>query len=185
MPTTDFQKIIDKYYPENSRRRDIYMRHCEAVAGLALSLNQRLVSPLDPAEVEAAAMLHDIGIVMTNAADMDCHGSLPYIAHGIAGADILRAEGLSETMAHICERHTGSGLTLDEIETDNLPLPLDRAYMPETTLERLICYADKFYSKSGNMEQKTIEQVRRSMARHGDAPLARFEALAVTFGLPE
>ena len=36
MITTDYNKIIDKYYPEGSRLRDIYLRHCRSVADLAL-----------------------------------------------------------------------------------------------------------------------------------------------------
>ena len=49
--------------------------------------------------------------------------------------------------------------------------------MPETLLERLVCYADKFYSKSGDMQRKSLERVRQSMSRHGGDTAARFEQL--------
>lgn len=55
--------------------------------------------------------------------------------------------------------------------------------MPETLLERLICYADKFYSKSGDMKRKDISAVRRAMARFGQESLDRFDALDREFGL--
>ena len=64
----------------------------------------------------------------------------------------------------------------------NLTLPLDRVLMPETLLERLICYADKFYSKSGDMRMKSLERVRASMARHSQSTAERFELLNDEFG---
>jgi uncharacterized protein len=54
--------------------------------------------------------------------------------------------------------------------------------MPRTTLERLVCYADKFYSKSGAMERKDFRKARASIARHGGDALARFDAMAKEFG---
>ena len=81
----------------------------------------------------------------------------------------------------MAERHTGAGLTVDDIDSQQLPLPrID--LLPETQLERLICYADKFYSKSGDMQEKTIESVRRSMQRHGQATYERWLALEQEFG---
>ena len=55
----DYQRIIDKYYPAGSGLRDIYMRHCRAVADEALAIAERLGLPLDRERIEAAAMLHD------------------------------------------------------------------------------------------------------------------------------
>ncbi len=87
------------------------------------------------------------------------------------------SEGFDERLARVAERHTGSGLTHDNIVAQGLPLPLDRCYMPQTVLERLICYADKFYSKSGDMERLPLERVIASMERHGHDSLSRFLAL--------
>ena len=57
---------------------------------------------------------------------------------------------------------------------------------PRTVEERLICYADKFYSKSGDITvEKPLDRVIASMARHGDATLARFMALHREFGRAE
>jgi uncharacterized protein len=76
----------------------------------------------------------------------------------------------------VAERHTGAGITADEVTAMELPLPV-RDYMPETLLERLICYADKFYSKTRLDSAKTLESVRTSMLRHSPATLERFDRL--------
>ena len=46
--------------------------------------------------------------------------------------------------------------------------------MPETLLEKLVCYADCFYSKSGTMQRKPLERVEASMASFGEDVLVRF-----------
>lgn len=175
-----FQEIIDKYYPAGTRRRDIYIRHCRQVADKALEILDAKKLSLDRDIVEAAAMLHDIGIFMTDADGIDCHGTEPYIAHGILGARLLRENGFPEEIARVAERHTGAGISVEDIEELNLPLP-HRDYMPETLLERLVCYADKFFSKSGDMKEKPLDRVRNSMSRHSSATLARFEKLHEEF----
>lgn len=178
----DYQRIIDKYYPAGSGLRDIYMRHCRAVADEALAIAERLGLPLDRERIEAAAMLHDIGIFRTHAPSILCIGSEPYIAHGIIGREILLSEGVDGEIADVAARHTGSGLTREEIECQHLPLP-PGDYCPQTLLQRLVCYADKFYSKSGSMERKSLERVREQMARFGSESLGRFEGLVLEFGV--
>lgn len=179
-----YQDIIDKYYATQPELRRIYMLHCRSVADKALAIARRLHLPVDTADVEAAAMLHDIGIVLTDAAGICCHGTQPYLAHGRLGADLLRGEGAPEVYARVAERHTGAGLTPEEAAAIGAGiLPPDRSYLPETLLERLVCYADKFYSKSGDMQEKTLERVRASMARFGADSLRRFEALHREFGV--
>ncbi|MCM1483997.1 MAG: HD domain-containing protein [Muribaculaceae bacterium] len=177
MTSTDYwNHIIDLYYPAGTPLRDIYLRHCRSVADEALGIAHRLHLPLDDSTVEAAAMLHDIGIFLTDAPGIECHGTEPYIRHGVLGARLLRQLGCPEEIAAVAERHTGSGLTAQEITEQHLPLePLD--YMPRTLLERLMCYADKFYSKSGSMTRKPLGSVRKSMARFGEDSLKRFDEL--------
>ena len=176
-----YQKIIDKYYPQGSRLREVLVSHSRQVADLALAIAARLAPELDPAMVEDAAMLHDIGILRTDAPGIECHGTEPYIRHGLAGAGILRAEGAPEEIVRVAISHTGSGLTADDIARRNLPLP-PGDYMPHSRLERLICYADKFYSKSRGARRKTLPEVRATMQRLGDTTLERFEELHREFG---
>lgn len=173
--------LFDKYYPVGTEARDILERHSCSVAGLALEINSRLGLGLDPAQVETAAMLHDIGIYLTDAPGIGCHGTEPYIRHGILGADLLRREGYPEWAARVAERHTGAGISAGDIKEMQLPLPVGRILMPATLLERLVCYADKFYSKSGDMQRKPLGRVRASMARHSSSTLERFERLHEEF----
>ena len=159
-----WREIIDKYYPEGTALRDILLRHSHGVAELASEINSSFKQPLDPLCVETAAMLHDVGIFLTHAPSIECQGERPYICHGFLGADLLRSEGVAEEFAKVCERHTGTGLTPDEIKLNNLPLPAERCYVPESRLEKLICYADKFFSKSGDItSEKPIEKVILSL----------------------
>lgn len=174
--------IIDKYYPAGFPARGILLRHSRSVAGLAADINRRMGSPLPEADVRSAAMLHDIGIFLTDAPGIGCHGTEPYIRHGVLGADLLRREGCPEHIARVAERHTGAGIAPDDIDEMGLPLPADRDLMPRTLLERLICYADKFYSKSGDMLRKPLPRVRMSMQRHSPSTARRFELLHSEFG---
>lgn len=164
--TTDYLTIINKYYPEGTLLRDIYMRHARDVASLAEELRARYMPQLDAGEVRAAAMMHDIGIFLTDAPGIECHGKEPYIKHGPLGAELLRKEGAPEWMARVAERHTGVGIG---------------DLVPETPLEKLVCYADKFYSKSGSMQRKSMEEAERSIARYGADNLNAFRRLRSLF----
>lgn len=175
-------ELYDTFYPAGTRARAILEQHSRSVADLALDINARRALGIDPAQVEAAAMLHDIGIFLTDAPSIDCHGCRPYLLHGVLGADLLRRHDLPEWAARVAERHTGTGIAPDEVALVGLPDD-GRTYMPQSELERLVCYADKFYSKSRDMSRKSIDRVRRSLARFGDASLARFEALHAAFGI--
>lgn len=177
-----YQQIIDKYYPAETPLRDIYMRHCRSVTDKALQLACKHSLQLDADEIEAAAMLHDIGIFLTDAAGIHCHGSEPYLAHGRLGADLLRKEGAPESLARVAERHTGTGLTPDDITRLQGLLPADRDYMPRTLLEKLICYADKFYSKNGDMKEKSLDRVLASLGKFGTDAVARFNEMHAELG---
>lgn len=169
----DYQVIIDKYYKENNALRDILLTHSRAVADKALKIaDAHSELNIDKQFVEEAAMLHDIGVFRCDAPGIECHGTEPYICHGHIGAMLLREEGFPKH-ARVCERHTGAGLTLDEIVSRNLPLP-HRSFLPETTEEILICYADKFFSKTHPDREKTIEQAERSLMKFGEEGLQRF-----------
>lgn len=177
----DYMPIIDKYYPEGSRLRDILLTHSQSVTRKALqivSLHPELNA--DRRFVEEAAMLHDIGIVRCNAPSICCFGEEPYIRHGIMGAEMLRSEGFPRH-AGVCERHTGAGLSKDEIEAQDLPLP-HHDYIPKNVEEEIVCYADKFFSKTKLDREKTFEEAKRSIAKFGDAGLRRFLAWSEKFG---
>lgn len=170
----DALAIIDKYYPEENELKHILLAHSRAVADKALDIARRHPElELDTRFLEEAALLHDIGIFLTDAEGIHCHGTYPYICHGYLGADLLRKEGYPRH-ALVCERHTGAGLSLEQIMTQNLPVP-HREMCPVSLEEQVVCFADKFYSKSHPDREKNVEKALRSIGRHGGDGVARFK----------
>jgi len=167
-------QIISKYYSPSSKAYELLVKHSKSVADKALQIGRTHSElKLDMQFVEEAAMLHDIGAFLCDAPSIDCHGTAPYICHGYLGADLLRREGYPRH-ALVCERHTGTGLTVEMIQQQHLPLPL-RDMCPQSMEEQVICFADIFFSKTNLEEEKSIPQVLRSMAKYGEASILQFE----------
>ncbi len=167
-------EIIDKYYPEAGELKHILLTHSRSVADKALQIAERHPElHLDKEFLYEGAMVHDIGIFLTNAPDIFCFGDKPYICHGYLGADLMRAEGYPRH-ALVCERHTGAGLTLQRIVEQDLPIP-HRELVPVSPEEQVICFADKFYSKTKLDKEKSVEKARKSLEKHGQDGLARFD----------
>lgn len=173
-------EIIDKFYPQETEQRHILLIHSLSVAQKALKIVDAHPNlPINRSFVREAALLHDIGIFLTDAPTIQCFGEYPYIAHGYLGADLLRKEGF-ERHALVCERHTGAGLSLEEIIERQLPLP-HREMLPVTLEEQIICFADKFFSKTHLDEEKTVEKARKSIAKYGEEGLNRFDGWCSLF----
>lgn len=176
----DALALIDKYYPEDNELRHIMLVHGRSVADKALEIACRHPElDLDVRFLEEAALLHDIGIFKTDADGIHCHGTYPYICHGYLGAELLRSEGYPRH-ALVCERHTGAGLSLVEIERQNLPVP-KWDMLPVSLEEQVICFADKFYSKTKLDKEKSLEKALKSVARHGEEGVVRFNAWCELF----
>ena len=193
----DYLALIHRYYPEDNALRRMLLHHSRQVCARALKIVER--HPELGANcnlVEAGAMLHDIGIFLTDAPGIHCHGTAHYILHGSLGAQLLRNEAeqlkekkrqelqlqevqlqeelhFYEALARICERHTGTGLTRQTIIERGLPDP-HQDLLPETIEEQIICYADKFYSKSHLERERTIPQTLQSLEKFGDEGVEKF-----------
>lgn len=198
----DYLALIHRYYPEDNALRRMLLHHSRQVCARALQIVER--HPELGANrnlVEAGAMLHDIGIFLTDAPGIHCHGTAHYILHGSLGAQLLRNEAKQlkkekqqeeqlkeeklqaiqlqeelhfyEALARICERHTGTGLTRQTIIERGLPDP-HQDLLPETIEEQIICYADKFYSKSHLERERTIPQTLQSLEKFGDEGVEKF-----------
>jgi uncharacterized protein len=167
-------EIIAKYYKPRSKAYLILVGHCNLVTEKALKIAQNHKELLpDLAFIEEAAMLHDIGIFKTNAPNLFCFGEYPYLCHGYLGCELLVAEGYPEH-GLVCERHTGVGITTEEITANKLPLPL-RDFVPVSVEEQIVCFADKFFSKSREpFQEKSVSEVRKSMRKFGEKNLLRF-----------
>jgi uncharacterized protein len=166
--------IIKKYYDENSSLYKILVDHGASVTEKALEIARKNPQEnFDTTFVAEAAMLHDIGIYLTNAPGISCFGDKPYICHGYLGSDILRQEGLPKH-ALVAERHTGVGLSQEQILRENLPLP-HRNMLPVSNEEKLICLADKFFSKTRLGVELSFDEVIKSLAKFGEEPMATFK----------
>jgi uncharacterized protein len=175
-------QIIAKYYPPHMPAWHILTGHSRMVTAKALEVIKKHPElNADTRFVAEAAMLHDIGIFLTDAPDLHCFGQYPYICHGYLGHDILVKEGFPQH-ALVCERHTGAGVSIDDIISQQLPIP-HRNMLPVSIEEQIICYADKFFSKSGQLEKpKTIDKIRKGMQRFGNEQLSRFDTWHEMFG---
>ena len=162
----DYQAIIDKYYPADDELRRVLLKHSRQVADRCLQIVRKHKElPVDVQFLEEAAMLHDIGIYQCDAPSIHCHGRQPYIKHGPIGGDLLRQEGFPRH-ARVAERHTGTGLP---------------GFEPETLEEQIVCYADKFYSKSSPDRVRTVAETAQSLEKFGHEGVLKFLAWSRAF----
>ena len=162
----DYLSIINKYYPADDELRRLLLKHSRQVADRCLAIAKRHKElPIDVQFLEEAAMLHDLGIFRCDAPGIHCHGKEPYLKHGPIGADILRQEGYPRH-ARVAERHTGTGLPGLE---------------PETLEEQIVCYADKFYSKSHPDRVLSVADTAQSLEKFGHEGVLKFLSWAERF----
>jgi len=165
--------LIETYYPKQSTLYTLLVDHSCQVAKKSLEIARNLAPQTPDLDfIEKAALLHDIGIFMTRARSIGCTGNAPYICHGYLGRQLLDDQGLDPAFGLVAERHTGAGITLDNIIQGNLPLP-KRDMVPVTLEEKIICCADKYFSKSPkNLDKRMtpsliIEALSKINPEHG------------------
>ncbi len=167
-------RIIEKYYPPGSRAYDILMDHSRVVTEKSLDIAVRLphLNP-DLEFIQTAAMLHDIGIFLTRSESIGCYGKEPYVCHGYLGRELLDELGLPPEYGLVSERHTGAGITRENILLNNLPLP-KRDMVPISIEEKIICVADKYHSKNPKfsdrkiMTAEVIEELQKINSDHAE-----------------
>lgn len=169
--------IIDEYYEQGAVLYEILIQHGENVAKKALDAAKN-VSRLNPDFdfIRDAAMLHDIGIFLTDTPKLGCTGRHPYICHGYLGRNILEKKGMTK-LALVCERHVGVGITPEDIRRYHLPLP-ERNMAPVSIEEQIICYADKFYSKNNDLipKEKSVEDIKLVLEQYGHDKVVKFQS---------
>ena len=176
------QDLLARHYRTNSKARRLLESHGRQVADKALRIAGRLphFAP-DLAFIEEAALLHDIGIIFTDAPALGCNGSHPYVCHGVLGRALLEQAGLVPP-APVFGRHIGVRLPTEDLRRQRLPLP-ERDMRPLSIEEKIIGYADKFYSKNGAGagKEKTIAEVLESLAPFGLDKMRRFKEWVTIF----
>jgi uncharacterized protein len=190
LDTKTITEIHRKLAPSEHAFNVIY-EHCQIIAEIAQQLIETNSLKLDENLVYAAAMLHDIGYYSL----YDDSGFVPEakaIQHGVTGASLLRKDGVPEAVCRIAERHTGMGLTREDIQKRRLPLP-SRDLIAETPEEKLVMYADKFHTKSVLIDEpydtrgwfnKTSTYLA-IVKRFGEALGKRFEKFVEEYGEPD
>jgi len=164
----NYTAIVDKYIT-NPLTKNIYLIHVTLVTQRALRIARGLNLPTETIQfIEEASMLHDIGIVMVDDIDLGCTGTLEYICHGTKGREILESEGLPKH-GLVAERHTGVGLAVADIISQNLPLP-HRDMLAESLEEKIISWSDLFYSKNPDdlFRERSIESAFETIVKYGE-----------------
>lgn len=176
-------EILGRYCAPTSKCFRILLEHGQRVAGKALAAAAR-VDHLQPDLdfIQSAAMLHDIGVFLTDSPALGCYGSEPYIRHGVLGREIMDALG-HPRHGRVCERHIGAGISAADILRLGLPLPA-RDMRPASIEEEIICYADKFFSKNGSgaAREKSVAEIVEHLGLHGAEQVERFMRWVERFG---
>ena len=166
--------LIDKYYPEENELKHILLTHSRSVADKALAMARNHPElNLDLAFVEEAAMLHDIGIFRTDADEIHCFGTYPYICHGYLGSELVAAEGFPKH-ALVCERHTGAGLSLQVFWNRIYRFRIVR-WCRSVWKNRLFVLLISSFPKRNWTGRRVWKKARNSIAKYGEEGLIRFD----------
>jgi len=174
--------ILCEFYDRDSKTFEILLAHGEHVAQKALDAAKKVLHlKPDMKFIEEASLLHDIGIFKTNTPQLGCKGTHPYVCHGYLGREILEKAGLSRH-ALVCDRHMGTGISAEEIIKSGLPLPA-RDMIPISIEEHVICYADKFFSKDGDLivKRNSEKDIIRTLESYGNGSAEKFISWQMMF----
>ena len=145
----DPYEVTERYLEPDSRAGRILRTHGELVAAKAAAVAKRFPAvETDYPFLFEAALLHDIGMVETDAPTLGCYGEAPYLHHTILGRRLLEEAGYPRH-ALVCERHFLTGVSSEDIVREAMDLPR-RDMLPVSWEETLICYADCYFSKNEN-----------------------------------
>ncbi|WP_291348933.1 HD domain-containing protein [Desulfobacula sp.] len=177
--------IIEKFYTPGTKPHQVLVDHSRIITEKSLEIARNLIHLNPDLEfIKKAAMLHDIGICLTRADSIGCNGEAPYICHGYLGRMLLDEQGLPPEYGLVCERHTGAGITKENIISSSLPLP-QRDMVPISIEEKIICIADKYHSKNPKHADKKITtiQIIEELEKINKDHAQRFSAWAEEFNL--
>ena len=139
------------------------MSHAVDVTNKALSVVVKHPElAVDVRFIEEAAMLHDIGVFLTRAPHIACEGKYPYICHGYLGSELLAEEGYPKH-GLVCERHTGTGLSLESIISRRLPFRIGYAAGESRGTDYLLC---RQVFLSPDRREKSLKRIRMGLRRH-------------------
>jgi uncharacterized protein len=138
---------------------------------------------MDADLIRAGCLLHDVGVYRLYDA-VGRLGHAGYIKHGVLGHELLAEAGYPEELCRFASRHTGVGITREDVRRQHLPLP-PADYVAQTPEEALVMYADKFHTKSTPSSFLTPQTYAAEVARFGPDKPAAFARLRERFGDPD
>lgn len=180
LPTVKTIKRLHFKYAPNKKTFLLVFTHCQIVKEISEQLIKENNLIIHKGLVVAGSLLHDIGVykLMNKRGVFD---ESNYIRHGVEGYRILSQEGFPEELCLIAERHTGVGISKNEVIRQKLSLPV-RDYLALTLEEKIIMYADKFHSKSSHLN--SFNTYSLYIKRFGQSKVKKFQSLARLFGVP-
>ena len=182
LPTLDEANQLHKKHAPNEKALNSVWKHSHIVRRIALQIADNW-HQTDRELINIGALLHDIGVYkLYKNGELDA--SKNYVTHGLLGYNLLKEEGFDETICRFALCHTGVGITSQEVESQNLPLPI-RDYVAETDEERIVMYADKFHSKTEPPMFNSAEWYRNSLqSKFGEPKAMLFDEFVQEFGEP-
>lgn len=180
LPTVKTIKKLHFKYAPDKKTFLLVFTHCQIVKEISEQLVKENNLIINKELVIAGSLLHDIGAYkLIN--QWGVFDESNYIRHGIEGYHILLQEGFPEELCLIAERHTGVGISKNDVIQQKLSLPV-RDYLALTLEERIVMYADKFHSKSSHFN--SLNTYSSYIKRFGQNKVKKFQSLARLFGVP-
>ncbi len=171
-------EIASAHIPPNLWK--VFFVHSILVAQFSLQIADKLALDRETKKfIEEAALLHDIGIGKVSMTKEELQAKPPYIQHGIIGEKILQDLGYP-LHAAVCRNHIGVGLSRQVILKNKLPLPAEDM-MPSTLPEKIITYADLFFSKSNIYHKRSFAEVEAKIGSYGQDQLQGLQKLHKQF----
>lgn len=188
MTNEEIKQLHKKY--SNGKYKEEWFDIIWTHSNIILKVTDKIVSNLKKKEISVneellseGVLLHDIGVYNCYDEELNNNSDAPaYIKHGVLGYEILRKEGLSESVARFAMSHTGVGLTVSDIEKGNLPLPkVDM--IPISLEEEILCYADKFHTKYPSFS--SFEEQKSQLSKYSDINPIIMDRFKMKFGIPD
>ena len=129
--------------------------HSEAVTKMALEIAE-LIMGTNMEEVEAGALLHDIGRTKTQEID-----------HAVVGSKIAEELEIPEPIQKIILYHIGAGITEEDAEELGLP---EGSYIPQSLEEKIVAHADNLID---NTERRFVEDIIKALVDQDEFRIAR------------
>jgi uncharacterized protein len=183
----EIRALHERYAPTPEAFENVYS-HCVIVWRVAEQLltgagASHGMADVDADLVRAGCLLHDVGVYRL----FDDAGLLDYaryMRHGVLGYELLAEAGYPEAICRFASRHTGVGITREDVIRQELPLP-PADYVAETPEEALVMYADKFHTKATPPSFLSAEFYAAYVRRFGAEKVTAFDELRGRFGEPD